>query len=385
MDLESIFQGPPTPYKWNLLGQYLKGEKIHPGKGIEIDDSSGSGYLISAKNKRELRQSQPPPFSILSLRKVPSSDPVEYALTLQEGWVIERDTVVGNDAVLFHEVSVGADPMSDRPRPEVMVEDGDFVSVHFDTDTEGHVTGTPIIDVGTEKDSDHHQPPSGEGTGAVGSYYVKLLEFNITDGAPVITVYQQSDVEHSRLWTGQNIGGARYIHKEWDGATDTYDFRTLKQFVPTGGAVPDYGKIIVDPVGAEFDDANDAIKFSCIAEKDESPQIEVDDDGAGTITIKGNNKSGSLVWEYCEEESGETQETLLTWEDGLITNTNPNASFKAGCSDGLPSGLSGEILVHDGTDWVTLAKPDVADINNGTYEYYQLEHDGVAVSWGGVV
>lgn len=381
MDLESIFQGPPTPYKWNLLGQYLKGRKIYAGQGIDVTDSSGSGYIISAKSKREIRQSQAPPFSVISLRKIPESDPVEYALTLQEGWVIERDTVVGNDAVLFHEVSVGADPMSSRPRPEVMVESGDFVSVHFDTDTEGHVTGTPIIDVGIEKDSDHHQPPSGEGTGAYGSYYVKLLKFDITDGAPVITVYQQSDVEHSRLWTGQNIGGARYIHKQWDGATDTYDFRTLEQFVPTGGTVPDYGKVIVDPVGAEFDAVNDSIKFSCISEKYEDPQVNVDDDGAGTITIKGNNKSGSLYWEYCEEDDeGNLGETLLTWSDGLITNTNPNASFKAGCA-GIPTGYNGDMLYNLNGDWVVLSNPGAVPPGD---DHWELWHDGTTPAWQSV-
>ena len=381
MDLESIFQGPPTPYKWNLLGQYLKGRKIYAGKGIDVTDSSGSGYIISAKNKREIRQSQAPPFSVISLRKIPGSDPVEYALTLQEGWVIERDTVVGNDAVLFHEVNVGPDPMSSRPRPEVMVEAGDFVSVHFDTDTEGHVTGTPIIDVGTDKDSNHHQPPSGAGAGAVGSYYVKLLKFDITDGGPVITVYQQSDVEHSRLWTGQNIGGARYIHKEWDGATDTYDFRTLEQFVPTGaGTIPPYGKVIVDPVGDEFDDVNDSIKFSVISEHEEG-EIEVNDDGAGTIKIRGNNKSGSLYWEYCEEDDeGNLGETLLTWQDGLITNTNPNVSFKAGCA-GLPTGYNGDMLYNLNGDWVVLSNPGPVPAGD---DHWELWHDGAAPAWQSV-
>lgn len=386
MDLETIFQGRMTPQKWRMLGDYLKGRGVVAGKGITIDDSSGSGVIVSAKSKREIKQSQPPPFSVISLRKVPDSDPVEYAAQLQEGWVIERDTLQGNDGVVFHEVEIGGDPMSDRPRPEVTLTDGDFVMVQFDTSETGYVTGTPEIIVGAEQDSDHHDPPSGEGEGATGSYYVKVLKFEIDAGAPTLTFYQQSDIEHPRLWTGRNVGGARYIHKYWDSAAERYDFRTLEQFEPTGGTVPDFGKIIVDPVGDEIDAANDAIKFSCISEKDEDPQIQVDDDGAGTITIKGNNKSGSLFWEYCEEnEEEETGETLLTWEDGLITNVNPNASFKAGCGESLPSGSSGDILYHDGTDWVALTKPNKALITDGTYETYRLEHDGDFPAWGGVV
>lgn len=372
MDLYTIFQGGYTENKWRLLGEYLKGREITAGEGIRIDDSSSSGTLISAPAKREIKQSQPPPFSIRSLRAVPESDPPQYAAELQEGWVIERDTLQGNDGVVFHEVNINAVPMSTRPREEITLEDGDFVMVNFDTDSEGHVTGDPTIIVGSEQTSNHHQPPSGEGAGYGGSYYVKILKFDINEGAPVFTVYQQSDIEHPRLWTGQNVGGARYIHKEWDGTTDTYDFRTLKQIEPSGRT---FGKVIVDAQGAEFDDVNDSIKFSAIAERLSSPQINVDDDGAGTITIEGNNNSGSLVWEYCEEnESGETQETILTWDDGLITSAN--ASFKAGCA-GLPNGYEGDILYHNGTDWVVLPNPG----GNPNGEFHVLTHTGINPEW----
>ena len=133
------------------------------------------------------------------------------------------------------------------------------------------------------------------------------------------------------MWTGRNVGGARYIHKEWSGADDTYDFRTLEQFIPTGINAPPYGKVIVDEVGDEHDAVNDSIKFSVISE-DLEGEIEVNDDGAGTITVRGNRKSGSLYWEYCEEdEYGSAGKTLLTWEDGLITNVDPLPVIKAGC------------------------------------------------------
>ena len=380
MDLEKIFQGPPTPAKWRMLGDYLKGRKLYAGEGIKITDSSSSGYLIEAKKKREIRQSQPPPFSVLSLRRIPESDPVQYAAQLQEGWVITRDTVTGNDAVSFDEVFIGGQPMSTRPRPEITLTNGDFVMCNFTTNADGYVTGFPTIEVGADTPSVHHEPASGEGSGYAGDYWVKLFKFDINAGAPTITVYQQSDIEHQRLWTGRNVGGARYIHKEWSGADDTYDFRTLEQFIPTGGTVPDYGKVIVDAVGDEFLDANDAIKFSCISERDESPQINVDDDGAGTITIKGNNKSGSLYWEYCEEESGSAGETLLTWEDGLITNVNPNPSFKAGCA-GLPSGYNGDMLYNLNGNWVVLSNPGAVPAGD---DHWELWHDGTSPAWQSV-
>lgn len=365
MDLETIFQGSPTPHKWRMLGDYLKGRGIIAGQGITVDDSSGSGVIVASKSRREIKQSQPPPFSIRSLRAVPESDPPQYAAELQEGWVIERDTLQGNDGVVFHEVNINAVPMSTRPREEITLTDGDFVSVHYDTSETGYLTNTPEITVGAEQDSDHHDPPSGEGAGAHGSYYVKLFKFEIDEGAPVVTVYQQSDIEHERLWTGRNVGGARYIHKFWDRSAERYDFRTLEQYVPTGGGhIPEYGKVIVDAVGDEIDATNDAIKFSCLSEKFEDPQIEVNDDGEGTITIEGNNKSGTLVWRQCDEEEDDVE--LLSWSDGLITNTNPVPVITAGCK-GLPEGYAGDILYHDGTDWVTLPRPAQANVNGEGY------------------
>ena len=363
MDLYTIFQGGYTDNKWRLLGEYLKGREITAGEGIRIDDSSSSGTLISAPPKREKKQSQPPPFSIISLRKDDESG--DYKVELQEGWVTTKRTNVEADAVEFTPVEINGELMSTRPRPELTISENDFVFLDFDTDEEGFVIGTPEIRTGDEEESDHHQPPSGEGDGAGGSYKVKLFQFTLDEGAPQITFYQQSDYEHFRLWSGNNIGAGRYIHKEWNGVTDRYDFRTLEQFVPTGqGHIPEYGKVIVDPVGEEFDATNDSIKFSCLSEKFEDPQIEVNDDGEGTITIEGNNKFGTLVWRKCDEEEDDVE--LLSWSDGLITNTNPVPVITAGC-EGLPEGYAGDILYHDGTDWVTLARPANANVDGEGY------------------
>ena len=361
-----------------MLGDYLKGAQIHPGTGLVMEKSSSSGISLSALKERQQKNSQPPPFSVLSLSKVPDSDPVEFKLTLQEGWVFDRIDKVNFDAIDSHECEIAAQPMSDRPRPELTVKDGDFVSVYFETDEEGHVTSNPAIQADpTEQESDHHQPASGAGSGAGGYYYLKLFKFTISEGAPTINLYQQSDIEHPHLWTGENVGGGRYIHKEWNGTNATYDFRTLEQFEPITG---DYGKVIVDPVGAELDAANDSIKFSAIAERETNPQINVDDDLAGKITIRGNNNNGgTLTWTDCDDNPT----TILAWEDGLITSASNG--FTAGCTDGLPYGTSGDILYHNGTNWVALPSPNKALITDGTYEHYHLIHDGDFPLWSGVV
>lgn len=328
MEIHEIFEGGHSDYKWKQLGEYLKGAEIAAGKGIKIENSPSSGTIISAKQGREIRQSQAPPFSILSLRPTSST---QYAVELQEGWVIQRKTVENLviDSIDFHEVEINTVLMSTRPRSDVTLSDGDYAYVSYTSDNEGLINSTPTIVVAaTVPVSIHHKPPSGAGTGLYGNYYIKLFKLVVDSGSPKIVVYQQSDIEHTRLPTFRNVGGERYIHKDWDGVADRYDFRTLEQNEPAGRT---YGKVIVAPVGAESADVNDSIKFSAIAEKASSPQVNVSDDGAGIVTIAGNGIDGSLVFKNC---AGSTVATL-TWEDGLITN--PGASFDINlgeCNDG---------------------------------------------------
>ena len=372
MDLDTIFQGELNRNKWNLLGDYLRGQKLNPGFGVRMAQSPSSGISLSVPKFQETPPSQPPPFSVLSSVE-DSTTPGNYLMTLQEGWVIERATDT-TDAVEAHEVSINSNPMSDRPRPELTMTTGDFAYVYYETDEAGLITTTPEIQVGAQTASIHHQPASGAGIGVTGYYYVDLFQFVVTAGAPEIVVHQQSDIEHSRLWKGRNVGTGRYIHKERNGTNDTYDFRNLEQVEPVGRT---YGKVIVPAAGAEFLAANDDIKFSAIAERATSPQVNVNDDGAGIVTIEGNANDGSLTWKDCDD----VPTTLITWVDGLVTSAS--SEFKAGCSL-LPTGYTGEILYHNGTSWVTLANPGVPGVGN-SFEYYELRHDGTAPGWEGVL
>lgn len=368
-----------TPAKWRMLGEYLKGQKIAPGagSGINVESSSASGITLTPVKKPEFRRPQQPPFSILGLRRVPNSDPVEYVATLQEGVVVERNTQSGSDGTVEHQCNIDGVAMSTRPRPELTLVDGDFIALTYSTDEDGFVQGTPNVEATqTEQDSIHHQPASGAATsGSTGDYWIKLAKFTLVNRAPQIDYFLQSDDFNDRLWKGRNVGSARYIHKERDGSNDTYDFRTLEQVTPSGVT---YGKVIVDPVGNEFADANDAIKFSAIAERVTDPQINVDDNGAGVITIEGNDKDGSLTWTDCDSSS---YTTLIEWEDGLITSEGVR-NITAGCGgDSLPDGEEGEILYHNGTDWVVLSNPGDPSPN----EAWALFHDGTAPYWDPVV
>lgn len=380
MNLESIFQGPITPQKWKMLGDYLKSTKINPGHGVRIQDSYTLGKTISAVPVRQPRQTQSPPFSVLTFRKVPDSSPAEYVVTLQEGIVLERHIISTDDGVQEFECKIGANFMSSRPYPELTISDGDTVWCNYTTDAEGFVQGDPVVVASSStNNTTHHIPPSGAngGSGVTGAYWIKLFEFNVVSGKPTFTYFQQSDIEHTRLWVGRNIGSARYIHKEIDPTTGTYDFRTLEQVEPSGRT---FGKVIVPFVnGDEFDDANDSIKFSAICERATSPQINVNDDGAGAVTIEGNNKDGSLTWTDCSTPTP-TVTTLIEWQDGLVTSEGVK-NFTAGCGDELPSGSYGEILYHNGTNWVTLANPGDPSPN----EAWRLFHDGTSPYWDPVV
>jgi len=325
MDLHQIFQGGYTDYKWRKLGEYLKGKQLSAGAGIKLETSTSSGSVISAKEPRQIRQSQAPPFSVLNTRATSSAT---WAVELQEGWVIERHTKYDSatDAIEYHEVQINGQPMSSRPRQEIDLQDGEFVYVQYETDEEGFLNTTPTIEHGaTVPNSTHHQPPSGEGYGYGGTYRAKIFQFVNDNGSPKIVYYQQSDIEHTRLPTFRNVGGERFIHKKWEGSADRYDFRTLKQIEPTGR---NYGKVIVDFINNELDGQNDAIKFSAIAEKASNPQINVSDDGAGIVTIEGNGVSGSIRFEQCDG----TEITTLQWSDGLITGPNTDLTIQVpGC------------------------------------------------------
>lgn len=372
MDLQQIFQGGPSDYKWKQLGEYLKGSQLNAGKGIKIENSTSSGSIISAKQPRDIKQSQAPPFSVLSLRKNSSNT---YAVQIQEGWVIERKTKYDSsvDAVSFHEVNLGGAAMSTRPRNEISLEHDQFAYVEFGTTNEGFVNTTPTITVASSvPNSTHHQPPSGVSAGAYGSYKVKLFKLTVDNGSPKIIVYQQSDIEHTRLPTFRNVGGERYIHKDWDGAADRYDFRTLKQHEPSGRT---YGKVIVDFVNNEADDQNDAIKFSAIAERASNPQVNVNDDGAGIVTVEGNGVDGTILWVDCDGDDV----TLLDWRDGLVTSVGEQV-ITAGCN-GLPSGYNGDILYNLNGTWVVLSNPGAVPSGD---DHWELWHDGSSPAWQSV-
>lgn len=349
MDLNDIFQGRLTDQKWKRLGEYLKGRQIHAGRGITIQDSSSSGTIISAEQVEQIPPTQAPPFSVLAIRRVPESDPAEYKIQMQEGWVIERDTLGGSgtDAIDFHEVSIGAQLMSVRPRAEITVEENNWVYLHYKTDDKGYVKQGETVTVGgvtynlpavipysSTQLSVHHQPPSGDcGTSIEGSYFIKLFQFVLEDNGPRIVVYQQSDVEHSKLPNFENVGGERFIHSQRNGASDQYEFKTLEQIEPVGRT---FGKVIVPVPSGESECDLETIKFSAIAERSSDPQIRVNDSGDGVITVQGNSYDVNIGFLKCDG----TYASTLTFKDGLLVSASSSTIGVGECNDGSYPGGS---------------------------------------------
>lgn len=337
MDLYDIFQGRWTDQKWKRLGEYLKGREIHAGRGITIEDSSSSGTIISAEQVRQFPPTQAPPFSVLSIRRVPDSEPAEYKIEIQEGWVIDRNTTSGSDAIDFHEVSIGAQLMSVRPRAEITVKENDIVYLHYKTDDKGYIkvgetvtTGTApntvtsnlpaIIPYAAEQTSTHHQPPSGDcGTSVEGIYFIKLFKFVLEDNGPKIVVYQQSDVEHSKLPNFENIGGERFIHSQRNGGNDQYEFKTLEQIEPSDSR--GFGKTIVPVPAGESECDSETIKFSAICERPYvgglAAQIQVEDDNQGIVTVKGNGVNTIIYFQDCNSNNVASLEFI----DGLLSSS----------------------------------------------------------------
>lgn len=115
-----------------------------------------------------------------------------------------------------------------------------------------------------------------------------------------------------------------------------------------------------------------------VQELDEDPQVHVSElpqanPKAAVYLVRGNSNDGVLTVTYGED----SPVTVLEWKDGLVTSEPANITIPAPEGDGLPEGSAGDMLYHNGTDWVVLpapAAPTSEQINI-------LTHDGTAPSW----
>ncbi len=402
---------------FNKLVRALRSVQIQPGKGYQRRlNASGTTLTIKQGGRRD-GVTEYAPFALRSIKEVTAGN---YEVTLEPGRVKMATPVDAADTgppagsgYAYYVPEIGGVPMNEKDvdgkLPTIALVSGEMIFCQVERGPTGVVQGTVQMVVGdTGDNSDHYQPtdPAGSGHDSLHDK-IRILEIEVVADELEVKVWRKSDIDLTPfLWTGENVGGGSRVFQEHDEQEGVYKFRSITgcwatevteqgetiqvewegENVGDGslGSSGSFGQILIEK--AEEDPGNpicgEAAKFKTILQGAVSTrkQIEIVNEDEN-VRIQGNGKNGSILWVDCEGEDV----TLLTYRDGLVTSDG-EAIITAGCSDGLPSGTSGQMLYHNGTNWVVLANPGApGDATPTPFEYWQLEHNGTAPYWGGVI
>jgi hypothetical protein len=272
-----------------------------------------------------------------------------YLVTVNRGFVCERlvKAQVGTNQIKFHEPS---NLFTDGEPTEFAIEIDQSVYVEYDVSSSGEVSAVPLIVVAANDIAvTRFYPAIGEYAGQSGKFSYKLSSLIDVGGKAKLKHFLAGDnvphiIERFSMINLQNDEGTFYkVLKNYNPDTDEVFFRSLQQLDTEGIEV-------ISPISS----ASNSIAFRRVRERsDYTAQVKVSED-QDAILIQGNGVDGALVLNSCDEEADPV--TLLSWEDGLITSESN--SFQAGCLEAiLPYGVKGDILYHDGEDWVVLNKP----------------------------
>jgi len=218
---------PVLARDWNTLVNAVAARTPRTGSGLHLSQTA-AGFSYQYPAWAQGQRVTPPPFGLVSIAV--GQDPEVYSVHIREGWVVERKPVPGEDGqvVVFHMPKYGSSGLDTVPRPLLTMTDGDTAWCTYATDKRGIITGVPEIIVAAEDQPQAHYAPVAPYGGRAGTYAVKLLKLAIDGGRPVVTTYQQSDIEHAaQLWTGANTAGGVGVLKEYDAFTATYMFRSI--------------------------------------------------------------------------------------------------------------------------------------------------------------
>ncbi len=218
---------PVLARDWNKLVDAVAARTPRTGPGLHLTQTA-AGFAYQFPAWPQGQRATLPPFGLVSVAA--GQDPEVYNVHIREGWVVERKPVPGEDGqvVVFHMPKYGSAALDAVPRPLLPMAGGDTAWCTFTTDKRGIITGVPEIIVAAAGQPQAHYAPAAPYGGSAGTYAVKLLKLAVEDGRPVVTAYQQSDIEHAAtLWTGANTAGGVGVLKEYDAATATYLFRSV--------------------------------------------------------------------------------------------------------------------------------------------------------------
>ena len=113
---------------WNLLVDAVAARTPRTGSGLHLSQTA-SGFAYQFPAWPQAQRVTPPPFGLVSIAA--GQDPEVFDVHIQEGWVIERKPVPGEDGqvVVLHMPKYGSAALDSVPRPLLPMADGDTIRI----------------------------------------------------------------------------------------------------------------------------------------------------------------------------------------------------------------------------------------------------------------
>ena len=219
----------------------------------------------------------------------------QWKVRWRPGYVYELypDTS-GTGPVTEYEIFIGATALSASTAPDLEIDLGDFIYLHWETDPQGAIQelsagiSAEIVALGSEQDSTFSVLPDGTGSGGTdGSYYLLLGEVETVDGlASISKAGWRGNFWWKAGWNAlENVGTGEKIYKEYDIAGDNKQLRSL-------------------------------------VERASDPQILLSQNGDDEIRVEGNGNDCTI-----EFSDGYSVKGTLVFKDGLLSSPTTNTTI----------------------------------------------------------
>ena len=219
----------------------------------------------------------------------------QWKVRWRPGYVYELypDTS-GTGPVTEYEIFIGATALSATTAPDLEIDLGDFIYLHWETDPHGAIQelsagiSAEIVALGSEQDSTFAVLPDGTGSGGTdGSYYLLLGEVETVAGLASIS---KAGWRGNFWWKAgynalENVGTGEKIYKEYDISGDNKQLRSL-------------------------------------VERASDPQILLSQNGDDEIRVEGNGNDCTITF-----KAGYTTRGTLIFKDGLLVDPDQDTDI----------------------------------------------------------
>lgn len=296
-------------------------KRVRPGEEIKAKDFNALVDALRALTQRGIPQprgntsggGERDPFWS-SIVTIPDSDPVEYAVTFQLGYLTYQSalaTEADQPIVGYIVPKIDGIAMDDplvEPLPLPGLANFVYLRVKTTEDGEPQYDAITIEAFDSEQESIHHVRDSPTSEVTEGDYFFLLLETESNGATPTPAPRVKRRITGNRYLPNQmvkikNIGGEREVYKGYNvGPADDHDFRTLKNLEARG-----------EPIIKELEvgqDEEDTLPFRRIDGRATQRQISVTNQG-DVIQVEGNG--------YYTTE-GNVRKFSISIADGLISS-----------------------------------------------------------------